>query len=121
MKGSRTWGGVQLDPVLSLGRTPLAKALLKEDELWKPEATFPLDLAFCPSCALVQITETVPPEQLFSHYLYMSSFSDTMLEHSEELARRLTTELGLGADSLVIQVAINDIYLLQFYKRASAP
>jgi SAM-dependent methyltransferase len=121
VKGCRSCGAEQLDPVLSLGRTPLANALLKEDELSKPEPTFPLDLVFCPRCALVQITETVPPEQLFSHYLYMSSFSDTMLKHSEELAERLTRERGLGASSLVIEVASNDGYLLQFYKRAGVP
>jgi SAM-dependent methyltransferase len=121
VKGCRSCGAEQLDPVLSLGRTPLANALLKEDELSKPEPTFPLDLVFCPTCALVQITETVPPEQLFSHYLYMSSFSDTMLKHSEELAERLTRERGLGASSLVIEVASNDGYLLQFYKRAGVP
>src|SRR5258708_39556920 len=105
MKGCRSCGAVQLDPVLSLGRTPLANALLKEDELSKPEAPFPLDLVFCPSCALVQITETVPPAQLFSHYLYMSSLSDTMLAHAAQPARSLTPERGVGANSLVIQVA----------------
>src|SRR5258708_33287523 len=108
MKGCRSCGAVQLDPVLSLGRTPLANALLKEDELSKPEATFPLDLVFCPSCALVQITETVPPEQLFSHYLYLSSFSDTMLKHSAELADWLIRERKLDARSLVVEVASND-------------
>src|SRR5258708_37318751 len=118
MKGSRTWGGVQLDPVLSLGRTPLAKALLKEDELWKPEATFPLDLVFCRSCALVQITETVPPEQLFSHYLYLSSFSDTMVKHARELVDLLIKERKLGPQSLAPEVASNDGYLLQSYTRA---
>ena len=80
--------------VLSLGQTPLANALLKPEELAKPEPTFPLDLVFCADCALVQITETVPPEQLFSHYLYLSSFSDTMLKHSQELAERLVLERG---------------------------
>jgi SAM-dependent methyltransferase len=119
--GCRSCGAEQLDPVLSLGRTPLANALLKEDELSNPEPTFPLDLVFCPNCALVQITETVPPEQLFSHYLYLSSFSDTMLKHSAELAGRLIKERGLGANSLVVEVASNDGYLLQFYKRAGVP
>ena len=63
--------------MLSLGRTPLANALLTAEQLDEPEATFPLDLAFCADCALVQITETVPPEVLFREYLYLSSFSDT--------------------------------------------
>jgi SAM-dependent methyltransferase len=117
----RSCGAERLEPVLSLGHTPLANALLKEDDLSKPEPSFPLDLVFCPSCALVQITETVPPEQLFSHYLYMSSFSDTMLKHSAELAARLIRERGLDANSLVVEVASNDGYLLQFYKRAGVP
>ena len=107
--------------VLSLGQTPLANALLKPEELAKPEPTFPLDLVFCADCALVQITETVPPEQLFSHYLYLSSFSDTMLKHSQELAERLVLERGLEPSSLVVEVASNDGYLLQFYKRAGVP
>jgi SAM-dependent methyltransferase len=63
----------------------------------------------------------VPPEQLFSHYLYLSSFSDTMVTHSQELAERLIQERGLGANSLVAEVASNDGYLLQFYKRAGVP
>ena len=121
MTECRSCGAQQLDLVLSLGRTPLANALLKEDELSRPEPAFPLDLVFCPACALVQITETVPPEQLFSHYLYLSSFSDTMVKHSEELAGRLMKERKLGKDSLVVEVASNDGYLLQFYKRAGVP
>jgi SAM-dependent methyltransferase len=117
----RSCGSEHLELVLSLGRTPLANALLTQDELDKPELTFPLDLVFCPSCALVQITETVPPEQLFSHYLYLSSFSDTMVKHSEELANRLIKERKLDASSLAMEVASNDGYLLQFYKQAGVP
>ena len=58
--------------ILDLGCTPLANALLKSEELDRPEATFPLELVFCPSCSLVQISETVPPERLFSNYPYFS-------------------------------------------------
>ncbi len=107
--------------VLSLGRTPLANALLSVEDLEKPEPTFPLDLVFCRQCSLVQITETVPPEQLFAHYLYLSSFSDTMLQFAEELATRQVAQRALGAQSLVIEVASNDGYLLQFYRRAGVP
>jgi SAM-dependent methyltransferase len=117
----RSCGAAELEPVLSLGRTPLANALLREEDLSRPEPTFPLELVFCPRCALVQITETVPPEQLFSHYLYLSSFSDTMVKHSENLARELIEQRGLGGQSLVIEVASNDGYLLQFYKRSGVP
>ena len=121
MTRCRSCGSEQLERVLSLGRTPLANALLKADELSKPEPTFPLDLVFCPECALVQITETVPPDKLFGHYLYLSSFSDTMLKHSQELADRLVDERGLDSRSLVVEIASNDGYLLQFYKRAGVP
>ena len=107
--------------VLSLGRMPLANALLKEDELKKPEETYPLDLVFCPHCTLVQITETVPPEKLFSEYLYFSSFSDTMLNHSRELVSRLTSKRSLNEKSLVVEIASNDGYMLQYYKEKNIP
>src|SRR5687768_16182292 len=74
----RGCGRVGLTVVLSLGRTPLANALLTESQLGEPEETYPLDLAFCSNCSLVQITETVPPEALFREYFYLSSFSETM-------------------------------------------
>jgi SAM-dependent methyltransferase len=117
----RSCGAHSLELILSLGHTPLANALLTAEQLGAPEATYPLDLAFCPACALVQITETVPPEQLFREYFYLSSFSDTMLGHAEELTGRLVRERALDADSLAVEVASNDGYLLQYYKRAGIP
>ena len=99
----------------------LANALLTAEQRSEPEARFPLDLVYCPDCALVQITETVPPEQLFSHYLYLSSFSDTMLQSAAEVANRLTERRHLGPASLVVELASNDGYLLQYYKRRQVP
>jgi SAM-dependent methyltransferase len=110
-----------LVPVLSLGRTPLANALRGEDELATTEATFPLDLAFCPHCALVQITDSVPPSELFQDYVYFSSFSETMLRHAAELAARLIAERKLGPISLVVEAASNDGYLLKNYKESGVP
>ncbi len=106
---------------LSLGQTPLANALLTADDLNCPETTYPLDLAFCPNCLLVQITETVPPDQLFRDYLYFSSFSDTMLRHARNLAGQLVTRRKLAPDSLVVEAASNDGYLLQYYRQAGVP
>ena len=83
----RVCGASGLKAVLSLGHTPLANALLEAEQLAKPEPCYPLDLAFCPRCSLVQITETVPPEKLFREYAYFSSFSDTMLQHARDLTR----------------------------------
>ena len=108
-------------PVLSLGRTPLANALLTESQLAEPEATFPLDLVFCERCGLVQITETVAPEILFREYVYFSSYSDSAVASAGALAERLTSERGLGPSSLVMEAASNDGYLLQTYVRRGVP
>jgi SAM-dependent methyltransferase len=107
--------------VLSLGRTPLANALLTAEQLAQPEETFPLDLVFCAACSLVQITETVPPEKMFREYLYFSSFSDTVLENAEEIATRMLGARRLNGDSLVMEIASNDGYLLQHYRRRGVP
>jgi SAM-dependent methyltransferase len=104
--------------VLSLGRTPLANSLRDESSLASPEPTYPLDLAFCPRCSLVQLLESVPPEQLFRDYCYFSSFSDTMLQHAEQLAEHLVHTRRLGPHSLIVEAGSNDGYLLRFYQRA---
>jgi SAM-dependent methyltransferase len=117
----RSCGSSRLQPILSLGRTPLANRLLTQSQLSEPEPRFALDLVLCPACSLVQITETVPPEQLFADYAYFSSFSDTMLAHAEQLSHQLIAEQQLTAASLVVEIASNDGYLLQNYLRAGIP
>ena len=67
---------------------------------------------------LVQILETVPPEQLFGEYVYFSSFSQTMLDHARTLATEMVTTQRLANKSLVVEAASNDGYLLQFYQQA---
>jgi SAM-dependent methyltransferase len=121
MPPCRSCGSTGLQLVLSLGRTPLANSLLTQDELDQAEPTFPLDLAFCPSCTLVQITETVPPEQLFSDYLYFSSVSDALLRHARELVERIIGARHLTRQSRVIELASNDGYLLQYYVAKNIP
>jgi len=108
-------------PVLSLGRTPLANALVEPERAGEPEDTYPLDLVRCRTCTLVQITETVPPETLFRHYAYFSSFSDTMVRHARQLVERLVEDRRLGASNLAMEIASNDGYLLQHYLSAGVP
>lgn len=117
----RSCGQAGLKLVLSLGKMPLANALLTTEQLNQPEPTYPLELAFCPHCALVQITETVPPEKLFREYLYFSSFSDTVLQNAREVVERLIPSRGLDRNSLVVEIASNDGYLLQHYHRQGIP
>jgi SAM-dependent methyltransferase len=99
----------------------LANALLTAEDLHHPEQTYPLDLAFCSACSLVQITESVPPEKLFREYLYFSSFSDTMLTHAREVVQKVLDWRSLGPSNLAIEIASNDGYLLQYYKEAGVP
>lgn len=121
MIACRSCGNTALLPILSLGRLPLANALLTQSQLTLPEESFPLDLVFCPQCTLVQITETVSPETLFRDYLYFSSFSDTVLQNARGVSEKLTQRCGLTQDSLVIEVASNDGYLLKNYQEKNIP
>jgi hypothetical protein len=117
----RSCGQDGLVGILSLGHTPLANALLTAEQLDQPQPTYPLDLVFCPHCTLVQITETVSPELLFREYLYFSSFADTALQNAQQIVERLIESRHLGSDSLAMEIASNDGYLLQFYQRHGIP
>jgi SAM-dependent methyltransferase len=109
-------------PFLDLGRTPLADALVKPDELDGPEERFPLEVAFCPGCSLVQILEEVPAEKLFvDNYLYFSSFSDVLLDHARQHAESLVERRGLDGRSLVVELASNDGYLLRNFVERGVP
>lgn len=112
----RSCGRLGLAPVLSLGSTPLANRLLRAEELDQAEPTYPLDVVICPGCTLLQITETVSPDVLFREYVYFSSYSDTMVKHARLLSERLCAGRGLGPQSLVVEVASNDGYLLRHYR-----
>jgi SAM-dependent methyltransferase len=114
----RTCAATGLQTVLALGRTPLANALRDAADRHLPEPTYPLDLALCSHCSLLQIMETVAPRALFDEYCYFSSFSDTMLRHAAGLAERLCRERKLDSSSLVLEAASNDGYLLRWYRQA---
>jgi hypothetical protein len=117
----RSCSAPTLTTILDLGVTPLANALLTDAMRSQPEAVYPLKLVFCEHCALAQITETVPPAELFSEYLYLSSFSDTMLRHAQAISEHLIAERALGPHSLVAEIASNDGYLLQYYHQRDIP
>jgi len=118
----RSCGSPEIRTFLSLGNMPLPTALVTADGLERPEPKFPLDVAHCPGCSLVQILEDVPPQQLFvDNYLYFSSYSDELLRHSREHALRLIRDRHLDADSLVVELASNDGYLLRNFVEAGVP
>lgn len=105
----------KLDPILDLGRMPLANSILPPEDLYQPQSVYPLELLFCPHCSLVQIPQEVPPEEIFLDYPYLSSTSETLLKHSQKLVRELIVSRGLGERSSVVEIASNDGYLLQYY------
>jgi SAM-dependent methyltransferase len=117
----RSCAGQGLMPILELGDQPLANALRSPAELDQPEPRYPLDLALCDSCSLVQILDSISPEALFRDYPYFSSVIETLVAHARTLADRLTREHALGADSLVVEIASNDGYLLQHYRDSGVP
>ena len=111
-----------LEVFLDLGNKPPSDRILTDEMLKQPEPFYPLQVAFCSQCSLVQILETVNPETLFTDgYEYYSSFSPTLLQHAKENVMDLLQARKLGAHSFVIELACNDGYLLKNYVRAGIP
>lgn len=118
----RSCGGERLSSIVKFGTTPLADALLTSEELATPEVTAPLELVFCGECSLVQINETVPPEILFCrNYPYFSSVSKSLLAHFRASALSLIEQRKLGPESLVIEAASNDGYMLKNFLENGIP
>ena len=123
IKGCRSCGSANLHEIIAFGETPLADALLTEEQLPEEEIFAPLTLAFCEDCALVQIMETVPPEILFCRdYPYFSSVSKSLLEHFGASAHNLIQSRSLAArPSLVVEAASNDGYMLRNFVEVGIP
>ena len=99
-----------------LGRSPLANAFLAPDELRRMEPFYPLHAYVCRDCILVQLEAFESPEHIFSDYLYFSSYSASWLQHARAYVGQVTKRFRLGPGSLVVEVASNDGYLLQYVK-----
>jgi cyclopropane fatty-acyl-phospholipid synthase-like methyltransferase len=113
----RACSGERLRAFLSLGPTPLANAFLRSPEEFAEEPSFPLDVYFCESCALVQLLDVIDPEVLFRDYIYVTGTSQTIAAHNAEYARAIVELLDLGAGDLVVEVASNDGSLLKCFQR----
>jgi len=111
----RLCGGELGDVILSLGNQPLSNSLpLIGDS--NQDFTFPLDFKICAQCSLGQIGEFVTPEKIFSDYTYFSSTSKSWLNHASGFAKNAHEDLKLDENDLVIEIASNDGYLLQYFK-----
>ena len=104
-----------------LGMSPPSNAYLKPDQLNAMERFYPLHAYVCSRCKLVQLEEFESPSEIFTEYAYFSSFSDSWLKHAERYVGQMTDRFGLGPQSQVVEIASNDGYLLQYFKRRGIP
>jgi trans-aconitate methyltransferase len=110
------------DVFLDLGSAPPSNAFLSQDALNAPEIHYPLKLYTCRNCFLVQLDEVQSRVQIFApDYVYYSSFSRSWLAHAERYVEQAIGRLGLKRDSLVMEIASNDGYLLQYVAARGIP
>lgn len=115
--------GTQLEHTfVDLGFAPPSNAYLTQADLSRPEKYYPLKVKVCDQCWLVQTEDYAQADALFSpDYAYFSSMSSTWLAHAADYAEKMTAQLGLDSNSLVIEVASNDGYLLKNFVAAEIP
>ena len=118
----RFCGATLRETFADLGTTPLCQKQVKPEQLNDPETYYPLHALVCTACWLVQLGEYATPTEIFAQeYAYFSSYSDTWLHHARAYAEEMGPRLGLGAHSLVVEVASNDGYLLQYFVAKGIP
>ncbi|KZB62917.1 SAM-dependent methyltransferase [Thalassospira lucentensis] len=114
--------GAELNHTLvDLGDSPLANSYVTLDRKNTADNRYPLHARVCSDCFLVQVDDVVPPSDIFSDYAYFSSYSTSWVEHAREYCQQAKDRLSLGGQSLVVEVASNDGYLLQHFVGAGVP
>lgn len=101
--------------LVDLGMSPLCESYLAADQLNRVEAFYPLHVYVCQSCYLAQLKEYVSREEIFTEYAYFSSYSDSWLQHAKQYTDLMVDRFGIDAKSLVVELASNDGYLLQYF------
>jgi 2-polyprenyl-3-methyl-5-hydroxy-6-metoxy-1,4-benzoquinol methylase len=109
------------ESVVDLGMSPLSNAFVPAERAGAMEKFYPLHAYVCSTCRLVQLGEFESPAAIFGDYLYFSSYSESWLRHAEAYAQAMIARFGLDAGSQVVELASNDGYLLQYFKRAGIP
>jgi len=104
-----------------LGISPLSNAFLKKEMLGDLEKKYPLCAYVCDNCFLVQLSEFEKPENIFGDYAYFSSYSSTWIQHAEDYVSMMMEKFDFDKKSLVVEIASNDGYLLQFFKKKNIP
>jgi SAM-dependent methyltransferase len=107
---------------VDLGPSPIAKAMRRPDDIADAERIYPLRTFVCSNCKLVQTQDVLAADAHFhGSYTYFSSYSASWLKHAETYVDAMMARYGFGRGSLVVEVASNDGYLLQYFKRQGVP
>jgi hypothetical protein len=107
--------------LVDLGVSPLANAYINAEQTQQMEPFYPLRVYVCEQCYLVQLPVFQSSEEIFSDYAYFSSFSDSWLQHAEAYVNDMIDRFGFDTESRIIEVASNDGYLLQYFKKKKIP
>ena len=108
--------------MIDLGMSPLCQNQIKPEQLNYMEPFYPLHAYVCDSCFLVQLEEFVAPENIFANeYAYFSSYSTSWVKHAGKYVDMVTDRFGLTGDSLAMEIASNDGYLLQRFVNKNIP
>ncbi|AMA56753.1 class I SAM-dependent methyltransferase [Bradyrhizobium sp. CCGE-LA001] len=103
---------------IDLGLSPLANSFVPPERADTTEPIYPLHARACRACGLVQLPQFESVASIFDQYLYYSSYSESWLHHCESYAAAMIARAKLGVTSVVIEIASNDGYLLQYFRRA---
>ncbi len=106
---------------VDLGMSPLCESYVPSEKLNSMEPFFPLVVYVCEKCFLVQLDEYVAPEEIFTEYAYFSSYADSWVEHARIYADAMIERFGYNSESLVVELASNDGYLLQHFVAKDVP
>jgi hypothetical protein len=117
----RNCGAIADIPMVDLGMSPLCESFVPEDRLDAPETFLPLRVKVCGNCWLAQLDQYASPAEIFSEYAYFSSFSDSWLNHARTYVEEVSRRFQIGTDSMVVEVASNDGYLLRWFVEAGVP
>ena len=117
----RSCGSPLGQTIFDLGLVPLANAYPATEEQCENERRYPLKICLCEQCWLLQLEESIPPSELFSDYAYFSSYSDSWMNHARRFAEEFRDRWRLDQESLVVEVASNDGYLLRHFVDLGIP
>jgi SAM-dependent methyltransferase len=117
----RFCGEIVQATLVDLGMSPFCQTHIEQHQLNHMEPFYPLHARVCGRCFLVQLEEYVTPDNIFSEYAYFSSYADSWVEHARKYTEQMRSRFGISQQSLVMEIASNDGYLLQHFVAAGVP